>query len=242
MKSTYTNTTGLAMGLLIAASSLNGAILASWDFSNDTPSLNGNQVTSIADTVDSGVTASALTRGAGFTADGNVGFGSGRGAFSTQNGGQPSDLTAALSSTFYTAFSITPVGAAKLSLSSVDVSTFVQDVNGPGFSASLYFSTDGFTSSTQAGTISQVSSGWSGTITNIGLDSFPTLQDTSSPVAFRLYFYGTAGSWQDRGMGNQVAAGNDLQINGTALVPEPATYAAIAGLFILGLAYIRRRK
>lgn len=219
-----------------------GAIIAAWDFSNvsfNNP-IDGGGATALPTTADANIVAPVLSRGAAFST-GGIGFNLGRGAFSTSIGAGSADLAAALTAGAYAQFTISPQSGYEVSIASLDVATFVQNDHGANYSFEVLFSTDSFATHTSVGVINPVSAGWSGAVTNFDLSGFAALQNVTSDIVFRMAHYGSAGAWEDRGLGQIAGANDDILVSGVVTpIPEPAVTALLTGLVLAGL-MLRRR-
>jgi trimeric autotransporter adhesin len=129
-----------------------------------------------------------------------------------------------LDTTDYFSFILTPDSGYALSLLSFSYSSTTGGTGPTGFS--LRSSVDGFT----ANIGSPNSSGTTITLTNT------SFQSLSSGIEFRLYGWGATS-------GSGAFGINDFSFSGTlSAVPEPASYAVVAGLGALAFAWSARRR
>ncbi len=220
---------------LALASSANGAALLAWDFGTS----NGNVATSAATGVDATMQASTLSRGAGMPAFAS-GFEPTRGSFTTtDSGAAPGTLSAAVTRNSYFQFSAAPQSGIKMSLSSIDFVAWQQNAHASA-TIGLQYSLDGFASAgVDAGSVTSINDGWSGTQKSIDVSAVSALQDVTQSVSFRLYYYGFGG-WEQQGLGQISGANTDLTVIGTsAAVPEPVG-PTVLGLSAMAM-LLRRR-
>ncbi|MBI4623969.1 MAG: hypothetical protein HY736_12230 [Verrucomicrobia bacterium] len=180
-----------------------------------------------ASTLDSRFTSASLTLGSGVVASdaGSTFGGSGFGQTS---------LAEAISGGDYLSFSLTPASGSTFSLSSMSllfgVATATVTTN---FNVALTSSASGFTAGNALWNFAFGTA--SPGVQTITLSSFPSLQDLTLVVEFRLYGWrDVSGTTTFRIRSN---SGNDLSVFGTvSAIPEPSTYAALMGAVVLALA------
>jgi hypothetical protein len=183
-----------------------------------------------ANTLGGNVLSASLTLGSGVTTSSTAD------TFGGSNFDQTS-LSAAITGGDYISFIITPSAGYSISISSITfnsgVATAVTNFNG-----SLLSSVTGFTSSDSLLTYSFSTTG--AAAQSVSLSGITGLQNVTSAIEFRLYgFRDTTGTSTFR---IRNLTGSDLIINGSvSAVPEPATFAFLAGAATLGLAAFRRR-
>lgn len=129
-----------------------------------------------------------------------------------------------LDTTDYFAWTLAPTTGHTIDLVSF---TYTGQASGTGpTSFALRSSVDSFGTSIGAPTA---------TGTTITLTS-SSYQGLSGPIEFRLYGWGASSS-------SGTFSVNDFTFNGAvSAVPEPSTYAALAGMASLGMAFVRRRR
>lgn len=194
----------------------------------------GDEASFAAQTLDSNLAATTLTRGAGISASGlSNSFNS--------NSFDSSNLSDAITANEYLTFSVTPNSGYQVSLSTLDVS-FRRSSTGPNAFQWVYsldsFATEGVNIGSE---ISYTSTTTNGTDqTQINLSGISALQSITGTAMFRLYAYGASGTSGSFAIGR---AGSDLAIGGSlTAVPEPSTYAAILGMITLASVMTVRRR
>jgi trimeric autotransporter adhesin len=200
---------------VLAASSLAPTLCAQAIFTNPITATNpsaSNPFTA-GQTVDDHLNVSGIGRGSGITAS------SAADRYSASNWN-----SASLNATDYFTWTLTPVTGYQLNLSSF---IYIGQASGTGpTSFALRSSVDGF--STNIGTPPA-----GGTTITLTSSAFQGLTES---VEFRLY------GWNASSASGSFSV-NDFTFNGMlSAVPEPSTYAALAGLATLGAAIIRRRR
>lgn len=214
---------------LAAAGAAQADTITAWDFSGDA----GNQASEAAFSSATGVTGSAITRGAG--------LGANSGANSINSNGWESTVSGT-GSNEYLSFGFTVDSGYAVDLSTLLMGTKASST-GPG-TLGLFYSGDGF--STQLYTF--VQNNVDNLYASIDLSALPTL---TGSVEFRLY---EIGNTQADGVGTTAASGTlrliDHDTEGTmafigtvSAVPEPETYAMLlSGLALLAGVARRRNK
>lgn len=175
-----------------------------------------------------------LSRGPGASAPGSPSSN----AFGA-SGFSATSLNNAIAAGDYFTFTLSADSGYSLSLSTVTLRLF-NTTSGPT-NAALFSSVGGFSSGSAAITSFSLTGNANNdqTIT-LSSGSFSNLTGT---VEFRLYAYGGGTSTTDK-LRFRDLTGNDLTVTGTlSAIPEPSTYAAIAGaVSLLGTVYWRRRQ
>ena len=227
-----------AASLALTLSSVSGAIIAQWNFqdSNLAP-----------DTYDSSLAADAsvelISLGSGVKSNGTNGSGwldlSGDIELATADTGTWTTLADAKTGNSFIEFTLNPTGG---TLTIDDISTRFGTSGSTGTRAmeiSYAIGAGSFTDLKNSGDTS--GSGGGGTTKTVSYD-FTTETThgtgsivTSSTVTFRFYAY--------NGSANRTSYFDDITINGSVTpVPEPGTYALLAGALSLLCVVIRRRK
>lgn len=147
-------------------------------------------------------------------------------------------LSAAITNADYISFTITPTSGYALSISSISFNSGVSTAT-TNFNVSLLSSATGLTAAHTLHTYSFSST--NAPAQSITLTGSPALQNHTGAIEFRLY------GWRDTGGTSTFRirnlSGSDLVINGTvSAIPEPSTYAALAGLLALGGVLWQRRR
>ena len=181
-----------------------------WEFMPDT----GDAVDSVSDTNATGVTASTLVRGAGFT-NGGWGYATAQGAFNAI-GSAESTIAAAVAADDYFAFTVTPTSGNTLDLDRLDYGFYQQ--TGTGIVAQWQWSTDGFATAGQAisepgfATIDSTGGSGTGFVFSTDLSQIAGLQGVTTPVEFRLYI-AHGDQYASQGLGK--ISGDDLVLVGS---------------------------
>jgi hypothetical protein len=134
--------------------------------------------------------------------------------------------SAALTTTDYFTWTLTPAAGYQLDLVSFSY-TGQASASGPTTFA-FRSSIDSFTANIGTPTVS-------GTTITLSSSAF---QGLTGPIEFRLYGWNASGA-------TGTFSVNDFTFNGTlsaSAIPEPSTYAAMAGLLTLGAAAVRRHR
>jgi len=212
------------------AASAHATVILEWNTINGDGTNNAYAAIGIAGnngavgTVNSGLEASSanLTRGIGF---GSSGFAWSVNRLNTQNGAALANLTAAISDNQYVGFTLDPLAGQQFSLSSA---SFYVHSQSNGVAGELLFSTNGFSSYTSLGSVTN-SNGMGGTTGTLDLTGFSALQSSTAATEFRIYFYGNS-AWELRGLGANADLTPVFSLNGSVTaVPEPST-----GLLLVG--------
>ena len=206
----------------------NADLLSSWNFqgaSSATP-----PTTWDATSVNSLMSTTLISRGAGVTASGNTN------GFSASAWAQP-DLAGAIANSDYFEWSLSPLAGTTFSVTNAYYA-IIRSGTGPS-NFTLRSSFDGYGSDLWA--VSNISATAQQNYT-IDLSGSAGLQNLSAAVTFRMYAYQNASAAgtariEDEGAGAPATA--DLIMNGLA-IPEPGTMA-LMGLGLLALTYLRRR-
>lgn len=164
-------------------------------------------------TVNSSLTATGIGRGAGIS-----------GSNATDRYTATGWNSASLDANDYFTWTITPTGGATLNLTSF---VYTGQASGTG-PTTFSFRTSADSFSTGLGTATATGA----TITLTG----GAFQGLSSALEFRLYGWGASSA-------SGTFSVNDFTFNGSvSAIPEPSTYAALAGASALGLSIWRRRR
>ena len=210
------------------------APLVTFDFGAGDGSAASASPTAVA----AGVTASSLTRGAGFPGEA-VYSGGTSGSFNTNSGQSFGTTTdAALAGNRYVQLAVSPTAGNAVSLSALNLFTYSQNRDR---TLGVYYSLDNFaTAGLLAGTAT-MNDGFTGTADAIDLSGVTALQNVAGTVTFRLAVAEPQGSFEQRGFGNVAGATNDLVVQGSVSpVPEPGAIMT-AGLAAVGWVLRRRR-
>jgi PEP-CTERM motif len=144
--------------------------------------------------------------------------------------------TAAVTANDYISFTLTPGSGITFSLTSFALDAFNYTNDGT-FSAESYFlrsSVNGFASN--IGTTQSIVAASMGAITPNSFDlTGASFQNLTAPIEFRLFFQDGI-SDPDRGL-----AFDNITLNGTAVVPEPATWMLMGVGLLLGAQRLRRK-
>lgn len=232
----------LITAVLTAVGILNtqAAILAQWENNH----LAGSEVSTTAGESASGgsydaglASAPVISRGAGAISTGYAD------TFAFNRGHEVS-LTDAITNDRYITFTLDLSGGNVMSISSLDINITSQnsDVNFALFSSATGFSAGNVLSTiAAAGTDTAIG----GALYSVDLSDQSALQNLSSALEMRFYYYGQASQWAQVGIGRAFNGDStsDLVINGTlAPVPEPAHVALIMGVGAFGWIFYRRRR
>lgn len=230
----------LIAGLLIAGTCASGQSLGAWDFDGiDLDNLDpADQYALAAGTTANGIDQASLRLGNGVshsTASGQYGF-------RVANAVAQTSLAGAIAGGHYLEFTLSAETGSTLNLSSLEFNG--QSAATGADSVALLSSIGGFTESAAIATLDNIA-GVTGGFDTDG-SGFGSPIDLSSgdfqniaSVTFRLYGWNTTGSTGSTYFRN--LSGNDLVINGTVNVPEPATAGLLTGsLALLGLLARRR--
>lgn len=213
----------LAAAGCLATTDLNAQIVT-WEFDGID---SGSNLPRPATTLDSNLASATIGHGAGVAITGPSGTIAGGNMSSTS-------LANAITDDKYLRFTLTPSANGQFSVSSLTV--YFSTNSGSTHTAVLMSSATGFTSS--SGLWNGSVAGSSSSTYSIDLSAVSALQNVSSATEFRFYSFGADGQLRIFN-----SAGTDLAVFGTtAAVPEPSTYAALAGLAVFGLVVLRRRR
>lgn len=222
----------LSLLAVAGSSSAFGAVLLSWNTTGNA----GTETSEPSISNSAFLTSANLTLGAGVTAAGNGNRFGGTGWFDTGDTAVGSTLAESVSGNDYIQFIVTPTAGSQFTATSFD---FIWDRSGTGpNSVTLRSSFDGFAS--DLGTLTGLTASTS-TVRSIGIS---TLVDVTVPVTFRLYGYGGTATGGTAGFDTVASAPlANVILNGTAsAVPEPSSFAALAGIGALGFCAMRRRR
>ena len=227
-----------SVALTAIATGANAITLAEWD----TAGFSGTE-TSISQSASSieGVTISNITLGS------SIGSTSGGGGINTNGWSSSSVGTTGATSGYYVGFSITVASDYELTLDTLSL-TGRSSNTGPG-NLGVYYSGNSY--ATDMASFSQ--SGTSYTVHNLNLS---TIVLSAGTYDFRIALVdgvsanggavaggGTFRLMNPGSTGASSVGENPISLSGTLqAVPEPGTYAAIAGLMVLGLVVVRRRR
>ena len=238
MKQKYTTFVGLILTCCLASA----AELATWDVAgidlNDTTQGHSAPFTIVGTTSDSGIDVAALSLGAGVnstTSNNQYGF-------KITNSNSQTTLAGALANDHYLQFSISAATGYTLNLTNLEFKGQASSTGATG--VAILSDIAGFTDTSAIATISTGANATGGFDTDSsGFGSAIDLSDASyqniASATFRIYGWGStssSGATYIRSL-----SGNDLVINGT-VVPEPSTYALLAGLLGLTFVMLQRRQ
>lgn len=207
------------------ASTASAVVLAQYGFENSYA----------ASTVDTGLDASSVSAGSGVSPNPPVFSGTsavGNRSLAVQGLTETSSADA-ISTNDYIEFTLTPDGGYTMDLE--DITVYLQRSNDPGSATTVFArsSLDSFGSTID--TLSSIPVSPSG-FANYSIDlTGSAYQDLTESVTFRLYAFG----------GNNSSSSlrfDDLTVNGTAAIPEPATSAILLMGVAAGFALVRRRR
>lgn len=184
-----------------------------------------------AATLDAGVASAELTLGSGVTASSAADTFGGTGFNATS-------LAAAIAANQYLSITFTPAAGHTVSLASISLQTGVGSAVAD-FHGALLSSATGFTSGDALYTYAFGTA--SASLQTATLSGVGDLQDLAGATEFRLY------GWRDSAGTStfrfRSLSGYDVTIQGTvSAVPEPATYAVLAGGAALAAVVARRRR
>ncbi len=216
---------------LACASPLSAGVVVSYDMST----LSGSTASVAATSKDAHLqTATDITRGPGLTVQ------SGSGVFSSGSWSTASSVNPA-TSTDYLDFSFTAANGYQLSLTSLTLK--VAGSNTAPNTLAVYYSANGFASATLADTNKTITATNNATPNNF---TYTLSSVTGTSFEFRIYGFGATGVDGTSGSsGSGSLRFDDIIVNGSltaTAVPEPSTYAALAGLAALGAGWWRRRR
>lgn len=164
------------------------------------------------------------------------------------NGAGETSLASALTANDYMSFTITPDEGFKFSVDSI--SLLGSRGGQTNVSVALFSSVGGFTAVNQLGMTQLITSTTIGSPTTISFASLG-LTDLTSSTEFRLYFWGTTNpdaSTPSNAVGVRLGDSDTSSAIGLAVtgsvspIPEPSSFAALAGLGALGMVASRRRR
>lgn len=225
----------LSMVLVGVASSVSAQIIA-WETSGLT---SYGPSPFAATTIHSNLSSGGLIRGSGITTGGtppaDVWGGTGWDTSATT-------VAAAISAGEFVTFTLSASTGYQFSLTALSAN-FRRSASGPS-SFQWQYSTNGSSFTDIGSPFSYTGTETNGLAqTSITLSGISALQNigSSTTLTLRLVTYGANGSTGSWGFGR--LAGNDLALTGSVTaIPEPATYAAMAGaVALLGVMAIRRR-
>lgn len=220
--------TALLLPLSIALCPSAQAQIVAWELSG------ANAVTSnplAATNLGAGMASAQLTLGSGLTASSAIDTFGGSGFNSTS-------LAAAIAANQYLSITFTPAAGQAVSLTAISLQSGVATAV-TNFNAALLSSATGFTAGDAL--YSYAFGTASASLQTATLTGEAGLQGLTTATEFRLY------GWRDVAGSStfrfRSLSGNDVSIQGTvSAVPEPATWAGLAGLLGLAVALGRRRK
>ena len=176
--------------------------------------------------------SSILSRGTGAALPGGAGsnnFGA--------SGFDAASLAAAITADDYFSFSITASSGFTMSLTNLEFN-MQRTTSGPT-NAAVLPSTGGFSDGSEISsyTVSTATGGGDQSIVLSGMTNL------SGSVEFRIYGWGGGSGTTDKFRFRNLSSG-DLEITGTtaSAVPEPASFAGMMGVFVLGFISVRRRR
>ncbi len=235
MKKRYTNFiwTAKCLLLLLFLTNLNlsaKAQILAWDFSGGT----GSETTVTAGTINTNITAGAISRGAGITA---IALGN---AFSSTGFTASGTLADAKTNNKYLQFTIKAKTGFALSLSTLDFN-FRRSSTGPN-AFQWQYSLDGFaTAGIDVGsaisyTLTTTNGDAQTQISLTGISALQSVADTKT-VTFRLYGYGASAAGGTFAFGRPTTPANDLAVGGSLAVsgtpdttpPTATTYSPTNG-------------
>lgn len=227
---------GLVIGTLVGAMPWAGAQIIAWDFNGNA----GSETSVAATTQSANLQTVRMTRGAGVAATTLAGSFAAN-EWDTGN----TTLAAAQAANEYFAFTVSPMSGFAASLTTLDAN-FARTTGAPN-QFQWQYSLDGFASAgVSIGSVVAFNSvqDYGQAQNQISLTGISALQSipATTSVEFRLYVFGATGSTGSVSFG--FLDGNDLRIGGSVVsaVPEPATYAGIAGAgALIGARWFRRR-
>jgi hypothetical protein len=127
-------------------------------------------------------------------------------------------LAGAKTANSYFQFSVVPVTQNRISLASLEITAYQQNVHA-GATVVVEYSTNGFlTAGVAIGTNNAVGIGWNGSGYSIALSNISALQNVTNPITFRLWGYGFSG-YEDKGLGQIVGNNDDVLVVGTVTSP-----------------------
>ncbi|MDX2111304.1 MAG: putative Ig domain-containing protein [Verrucomicrobiota bacterium] len=174
----------------------------------------------------------ALSRGAGFNPTGDQSYGPWSSNFlGTQAFANPANLAGSIAANIYAAFTLTPSAGYAPSVSTV--SFYGYCLQGTS-TAELLYSTDGFVTYTSLG--AKVTGSGSSNLLTYDTSAVAALQNATTPITFRVYFYGEANGYFVRGIGGEpTTATPALKVTGSvalsSLVTTPVM-SPVAGTYV----------
>ena len=203
---------------IIQAATTAGPLLT-WDFSYDTdPSgvVDGGEVTAASNITAVAMEPSTITRGSDSPAAQLWVNGYwGRGSLNTRsNDWFQSSLANAKTKGSYYQFTVAPMPGAAVSLSSMQLYTYMEGTSSTATMV-IEYSTDGFATEdgVSVGTITSISTADIGSSSTINLSTVSALQNFTGTITFRIWGYGF-NAYDDKGLGLNPSAGPDVIING----------------------------
>lgn len=225
----------LLVSLAVAALgtvSTQATVLVGWNFDG------GNSNASVLSTFhDSAIVqASTITKAAGLDIAGGNNGGTAWGGFRNHTAATPA---AALEANDYFEFTVTPVFGGSFQITSLDLSVASREAETESrtHTFTLFSSADGFANALGSATTAPLITAYQAL--SINTDFLPV---SSTAVTYRLAatMNGTPADFKVFWFGSSATGVNDIQVNG--LIPEPGTYAMIAGVLTLVLATGFRRR